>query len=146
MLLIFLLCFPCTVSLQCPNGWGFRTSTNCGNGRKSLQKAYGTVANSENGRKPFKKVIESIWKLISEANKYVDENAPWKLLKKDKERAGDVLNILVLIIAKIAIFSSQNYSIKSHNSFASKKLNKEDLIYINSKKINISSSLIRKFW
>ena len=50
------------------------------------------------------KVIESIWKLISEANKYVDKNAPWQLLKEDKERAGDVLNILVLIIAKIAIF------------------------------------------
>ena len=50
------------------------------------------------------KVIESIWKLISEANKYVDKNAPWQLLKDDKERAGDVLNILVLIIAKIAIF------------------------------------------
>ena len=33
-----------------------------------------------------------------------DENAPWQLLKDDKERAGDVLNILVLIIAKIAIF------------------------------------------
>ena len=49
-------------------------------------------------------------------------------------------------LAKIAIFSRQNYSIKSLNSFASKKLNKEDLIYINSKKINISSSLIRKFW
>ena len=31
-------------------------------------------------------------------------NAPWQLLKDDKERAGDVLNILVLIIAKIAIF------------------------------------------
>lgn len=49
-------------------------------------------------------------------------------------------------LAKIAIFPRQNYSIKSLNTFASKKLNKKDLIYINSKKINISSSLIRKFW
>ena len=55
-------------------------------------------------KQEFHKVIESIWKLISEANKYVDENAPWKLLKDNKERAGDVLNILVIIIAKIAIF------------------------------------------
>ena len=55
-------------------------------------------------KQEFHKVIETIWKLISEANKYVDENAPWQLLKDDKERAGDVLNILVLIIAKIAIF------------------------------------------
>ena len=49
-------------------------------------------------------------------------------------------------LAKIAIFPRQNYSIKSLNPFASKKLNKKDLIYMNSKKINISSSLIRKFW
>ena len=50
------------------------------------------------------------------------------------------------MLAKIAVFPRQNYSIKSLNSIASKKLSKKDLIYINSKKINISSSLIRKFW
>jgi len=49
-------------------------------------------------------------------------------------------------LAKIAVFPRQNYSIKSLNSIVSKKLSKKDLIYINSKKINISSSLIRKFW
>jgi len=48
-------------------------------------------------------------------------------------------------LAKIIIFPRQNYSIKSLNPIASKKLNKKDFIYINSKKINISSSLIRKF-
>ena len=45
--------------------------------------------------------------------------------------------------AKIVIFPRRNYSI---DSIASTKLDKKDLIYINSKKINISSSLIRKFW
>ncbi len=49
-------------------------------------------------------------------------------------------------LAKIVIFPRQNYSIKSLGSIASKKLNRKDLIYMNSKKINISSSLIRKFW
>ena len=47
--------------------------------------------------------------------------------------------------AKIAIFPRQNYSIKSLKTISSKKLNKKDWLYINSKKINISSSLIRKF-
>ena len=46
-------------------------------------------------------------------------------------------------LAKIVVFPRKNYSI---NSIASKKLYKKDLIYIKSKKINISSSLIRKFW
>ena len=49
-------------------------------------------------------------------------------------------------LAKIAIFPRHNYSIKSLNPIASKKLSRKDLIYINSKKIKISSSLIRKFW
>ena len=49
-------------------------------------------------------------------------------------------------LAKIVIFPRQNYSIKSLNPVISKKLNKKDLIYIDSRKVNISSSLIRKFW
>ena len=49
-------------------------------------------------------------------------------------------------LAKIAIFPRQNYSIRSLNSIVSKELHRKDLIYIDSKKINISSSLIRKFW
>ena len=46
-------------------------------------------------------------------------------------------------LAKIVIFPRENYSF---TSIASKKLNKNDIIYIKSKKINISSSIIRKFW
>ena len=38
-------------------------------------------------------------------------------------------------LAKIVIFPRQNYSIKSLGSIASKKLNRKDLIYMNSKKI-----------
>ena len=49
-------------------------------------------------------------------------------------------------LAKIVVFPRQGYSMKSLNKTASKKLNKKDFIYVNSKKINISSSLIRKFW
>ena len=48
--------------------------------------------------------------------------------------------------AKIVVFSRSNYSKKALNSIAAKKLNKNDWIYISCKKINISSSLIRKFW
>ena len=49
-------------------------------------------------------------------------------------------------LAKIVIFPRQNYSIKSLKPVISKKLSKKDLIYIDSRKVNISSSLIRKFW
>ena len=46
-------------------------------------------------------------------------------------------------LAKIVVFPRKNHA---HNSIITNNLNKKDLIYINSKKINISSSLIRKFW
>tara|TARA_B100000686_G_scaffold71281_1_gene77024 strand:- start:12 stop:536 length:525 start_codon:yes stop_codon:yes gene_type:complete len=46
-------------------------------------------------------------------------------------------------LAKIVVFPRKNYHTKP---IATKKLDKKDLIYIRSKKINISSSLIRKFW
>ena len=49
-------------------------------------------------------------------------------------------------LAKIVVFPRKNYSIKKSKWIASKKLNKKDLIYIKSKLINISSSIIRKFW
>tara|TARA_Y100000590_G_scaffold290232_1_gene326673 strand:+ start:3348 stop:3884 length:537 start_codon:yes stop_codon:yes gene_type:complete len=49
-------------------------------------------------------------------------------------------------LAKIVIFPRQGYSLKFIKPIAAKKLNKKDLIYMNSKLINISSSLIRKFW
>jgi len=48
-------------------------------------------------------------------------------------------------LAKIVVFARKNYSIKALNSIAAKKINKKDWIYINLKKVNISSSLIRKF-
>ena len=46
-------------------------------------------------------------------------------------------------LAKIVVFPRKNYTF---NTLASKKLSKKDVIYIKSKKINISSSLIRKLW
>ena len=49
-------------------------------------------------------------------------------------------------LAKIVVFPRHDYMIKKNKYIVSKRLKKRDLIYINSKKLNISSSLIRKFW
>jgi nicotinate-nucleotide adenylyltransferase len=49
-------------------------------------------------------------------------------------------------IAKIVVFKRKKYSSKSLNSVVSKNIDKNDWIYIKSKEINISSTLIRKFW
>jgi len=49
-------------------------------------------------------------------------------------------------LAKIVVFPRKNYLMKKYNYIVVKSLKKKDLIYINAKNINISSSLIRKFW
>ena len=49
-------------------------------------------------------------------------------------------------LAKIVIFARENHSMNKVRQIASKRLKRNDWIYINSKKIKISSSLIRKFW
>ena len=49
-------------------------------------------------------------------------------------------------LAKIVVFPRNKYSTKSFNSKVLKKLGKKDIIFIKAKKVNISSSLIRKFW
>ena len=46
-------------------------------------------------------------------------------------------------LAKIVVFPRKHYSLRS---IATRKLDKKDFIYIKSKKVNISSSLIRKLW
>mgnify|MGYP001433081861 CR=1 FL=1 len=46
-------------------------------------------------------------------------------------------------MAKIVIFPRKGYS---RSYFMRKNLSKKDIIFIKSKKVDISSSLIRKFW
>jgi nicotinate-nucleotide adenylyltransferase len=52
----------------------------------------------------------------------------------------------ITTLAKIVVFPRKNHPILPVPSIILKNLKKNDFIYINTKKINISSSLIRKFW
>ena len=49
-------------------------------------------------------------------------------------------------IAKIVVFARPGFSVKALTSIASKKLNKKDWVYINSSKLNISSTKLKKIW
>ncbi len=49
-------------------------------------------------------------------------------------------------LAKIVIFPRDKYPVALKSFIKKKKLDKSNWIYLNVKKINISSSLIRKFW
>src|SRR5487761_897002 len=49
--------------------------------------------------------LEKIWAVVAVANRYVDEQAPWKLKKTDPVRLGQVLYVLVELIRHLAILA-----------------------------------------
>lgn len=53
----------------------------------------------------FHKYAETIWEIIIKANRYIDEQKPWDLKKKDLERMNTVLYVLLEVIRKIAILT-----------------------------------------
>ena len=51
------------------------------------------------------KALRELWDVISEANKYVDKQAPWALRKTDMERMKTVLFVLYDVIRKVALLA-----------------------------------------
>ena len=49
--------------------------------------------------------LERIWEVVAMANRYVDEQAPWKLKKTDPVRLGRVLYVLAETIRHLAIMA-----------------------------------------
>ncbi|KKJ75385.1 methionine--tRNA ligase [Kiloniella litopenaei] len=58
---------------------------------------------SDFDKQSFHRGLEAVWNVISAANKYVDEQAPWTLKKTDLARMGTVLYVLAETIRQIAI-------------------------------------------
>lgn len=57
----------------------------------------------EVGEQAFHRALEAIWAVVADANRYVDEQAPWSLNKTDKARMGTVLYTLAETIRHLAI-------------------------------------------
>jgi methionyl-tRNA synthetase len=53
----------------------------------------------------FHEALKDIWGLVSAANKYVDEMAPWVLRKTDPERMKQVLWVLAEVLRQVAILT-----------------------------------------
>lgn len=51
----------------------------------------------------FHRALEAIWSVVAEANRYVDEQAPWALRKTDPARMATVLYVLAEIVRHLAI-------------------------------------------
>ncbi len=61
------------------------------------------VMRAEIGRQAFHKALDALWRVIGDANRYVDEQAPWALGKTDPARMNTVLYVLVEVVRHCAI-------------------------------------------
>ncbi|RCK34482.1 methionine--tRNA ligase [Thalassospira xiamenensis] len=70
-----------------------------------LGKAYGMLDTVRPlfDAQAFHKGIEAIWELVGDANRYVDEMAPWGLKKTDSARMETVLYVLAEVIRHVGI-------------------------------------------
>ena len=51
----------------------------------------------------FHEALRVIWRVVGEANRYVDAMAPWALRKTDTARMGEVLAVLCEVIRQVAV-------------------------------------------
>ncbi len=51
----------------------------------------------------FHRALESVWRIVGEANRYIDAQAPWTLRKTDPERMATVLYVLVETVRRLAL-------------------------------------------
>ncbi len=53
----------------------------------------------------FHRALEILWQVVGDANRYVDEQAPWALRKSDPARMGTVLYVLAEVLRHLAILA-----------------------------------------
>ncbi len=51
------------------------------------------------------RMLETVWKVVAEANRYVDAQAPWVLRKSDPARMGTVLYVAADVVRILAIYA-----------------------------------------
>ena len=60
---------------------------------------------AEIGVQAFHKALDAVWAVVGDANRYVDEQAPWTLKKTDPPRMATVLYVLAETIRHLAILT-----------------------------------------
>ena len=60
---------------------------------------------AEFAEQSFHRALEELWQVVAEANRYVDEQAPWNLRKTDPARMATVLYVLAETIRHLAILA-----------------------------------------
>ena len=96
----------------------------------------------------FKKAIEEILAVSALGNKYFQDNEPWKLIKKDKEKAHKICGLCLNIAKNLSILSEPvipEFSKNLQSQLNKKNLNWKDLNFdLKNHKINKAEILIRR--
>ena len=73
--------------------------------RRLLDAARGllTVTRTEIHRQAFNRMLDAVWAVVADANRYVDDQAPWTLRKTDPPRMATVLYVLAETLRHLAI-------------------------------------------
>ena len=67
----------------------------------SIGKTYNAVAEKIEGYS-FKQAINEVMLLSSLGNKYLADNEPWKLIKTDEKRTGEILSVVTQLVANLS--------------------------------------------
>ena len=88
----------CDASIPRNNGFS-------GEDERLIAHAYGVLPSlrADFNSQSFNVALERIWSIVSASNKYIDEQAPWKLRKTKAERMETVLFTLLETIRCIGI-------------------------------------------
>ncbi|WP_029007007.1 methionine--tRNA ligase [Azospirillum halopraeferens] len=72
-----------------------------------LAAAHGLLGavRAEMREQAFHRALDAIWRVVDDANRYIDEQAPWALKKTDPARMGTVLYVLAETIRHLAIMT-----------------------------------------
>ncbi|MDR3517785.1 MAG: methionine--tRNA ligase [Azospirillaceae bacterium] len=75
--------------------------------QRLLAAAQGLLATTrhEMSLQAFNRALEALWAMIGDANRYVDEQAPWALRKTDPARMATVLYVLAETIRHVALLT-----------------------------------------
>lgn len=77
----------------------------------------------------FRHAIEAVMTLVQEANRYMSHEEPWTVFKKDPERAGTVLNVLLQVLASLSVLTEPFMPFQAKRLREMLQIHNEDLLW-----------------